>query len=261
MTKSKPHILVCNDDGVHTPGLLALAQSLRQIAEVTILAPDRNWSASGHVKTLHKPLHVRPVTLSDGSAALACDGAPSDCVALALMGVVPEPVDLVVSGINPFPNLSTDMLYSGTVSVAVESVIFGVPGIAVSTGHPDDTSADWDYSTAASVARQVVEKALAQGPPKDLLLNVNVPYLPADQLAGWELTRMGQRIYRDSLVTNYNPRGQPYYWIGGEFPGGVDEPGTDIGALNRGCVSIMPLSLDLTDYPKQDSMRSDGWER
>ncbi len=261
MARTKAHILVCNDDGVHAPGLLALARALRTIADVTVFAPNRNWSASGHVKTLHKPLHVRSVTLADGSAAQACDGAPSDCVALALMGVVPEPVDLVVSGINPYPNLSSDMLYSGTVSVAIEAAIFGVPGIAVSSGHPEDTNSDWDYTTAASVARQIAEKALQLGPPKDMLMNVNVPYLPEDKLAGWELTRMGQRIYRDSLVTNYNPRGQPYYWIGGEFPDGVEEPGTDIGALARGSVSIMPLSLDLTDYARQKAMRQDGWER
>ena len=125
------HILVTNDDGVQAPGLLALAQEMRKLGKVSILAPDRNWSAAGHVKTMHRPLRVKPVTLSDGSAALATDGAPSDSVALALLGLIAEPLDLVVSGINPWSNLGYDVTYSGTVTAAMEATIGGVAGIAV----------------------------------------------------------------------------------------------------------------------------------
>ena len=126
------HILVTNDDGVNAPGLLALAQAMRELGKVTVLAPDHNWSASGHVKTLDRPLRVKAAILSDGTPALASDGAPSDCVALAVLGLLSEPVDLVVSGINGGPNLGHDLTYSGTVTAAMEAAIAGLPGIAVS---------------------------------------------------------------------------------------------------------------------------------
>src|SRR5512133_2314230 len=141
------HILVTNDDGVYAPGLLALARELRKLGEVSILAPDHNWSASGHVKTLNRPLRAKPVTLADGSSALASDGAPSDCVALALMGVIETPIDLVVSGINPNANIGHDVTYSGTVTAAMEAAIGSVAGIAVSLDAPEFFSGVLDYST------------------------------------------------------------------------------------------------------------------
>jgi len=240
------HILVTNDDGVQAPGLLALAQPLRSLGQVTVLAPDRNWSASGHVKTMDRPLRVRDVRLADGSPALASDGAPSDCVALALLGLV-EKVDLVVSGINPNANIGHDVTYSGTVTAAMEAIITGgVPGIAVSLDAAETHDGPIDFSTAGEVARQVVERLLVQGGPGRLLLNVNVPYLPADQLRGWMVTRQGLRVYRDRLERRLDPRGRPYYWIGGEAPTGVVEEGTDFGALKAGYVSITPLQLDMT---------------
>src|SRR5512140_3139071 len=152
------HILVTNDDGVTAPGLLALVQEMRKIAEVVILAPDRNWSGSGHVKTLERPLRVKEVVLADGTTALASDGAPSDCVALALLGFFDEKIDLVVSGINPQANLGHDVTYSGTVTAAMEAIIWEVPGIAFSLGTNENHREPLDYSVAACVARQVVEK-------------------------------------------------------------------------------------------------------
>ena len=145
------HILVTNDDGVQAPGLLALAQELRRLGEVTVFAPDRNWSASGHVKTLDRSLRVREETLADGSPALSTDGAPSDSVALALLGLVKQKIALVVSGINPHENIGHDVTYSGTVTAAMEAVIGGVPGMAVSLHAPDDFHGLLDYSTAARV--------------------------------------------------------------------------------------------------------------
>src|SRR5512137_295142 len=139
------HILVTNDDGVQAPGLLALAQEMRKLGQVTVLAPDRNWSASGHVKTMDRPLRVKEVVLADGTSALASDGAPSDCVALALLGVVKEKVDLVVSGINPHANIGHDVTYSGTVTAAMEAVIGGVAGIAFSLHAPEDFQGVLDY--------------------------------------------------------------------------------------------------------------------
>jgi 5'-nucleotidase len=253
------HILVTNDDGVHAPGLLALAQAMRPLGDVSILAPERNWSGGGHVKTLHRPLRVREATLADGTAALMSDGAPSDCVALALLGRVPG-VDLVVSGINPYGNLGHDVTYSGTVTAAMEAVIAGVPGFAFSLA-ADDTTAERDYGPAADYARRIVGAAIANGLSKELLLNVNVPPLPADQIKGIRVTRQGLRVYRDKLDERRDPRGQPYYWIGGEYPTGVPDEGTDFGALNDGYVSVMPLQLDLTNYALAERLGEWEWDK
>ncbi len=246
--KDQMHILVTNDDGVNAPGLLALVKEMRKLGEVTVLAPDHNWSASGHVKTLNRPLRAKPVVLADGSAALASDGAPSDCVALALMGVIEKPVDLVVSGINPNANIGHDVTYSGTVTAAMEAVINSVPAVAVSLDAPERFTGTLDYSTAAAVARKVVATLQQHNLRKDMLFNVNVPYLQQAELKGYRLTRQGLRIYRDELVKREDPRGKPYYWIGGEPPTGVAENGTDFGDLSAGYVSITPIQLDLTAY-------------
>lgn len=250
------HILVTNDDGVQAPGLLALAQEMRKLGKVTVFAPDRNWSASGHVKTMERPLRVRETLLADGSAAFTSDGAPSDCVALPLLGLLKEDIDLVVSGINPNANIGHDVTYSGTVTAAMEAVIAGVMGIAVSLDSPEVHTGPLDYSTAAIVARRVGEQVIADGLPKGVVLNVNVPYLKEEELNGYSITRQGLRVYRDALETRLDPRGRPYYWIGGEFPTGVDEPGTDFGALRAGCVSITPLHLDMTSYKTLDVLKS-----
>ena len=242
------HILVTNDDGVTAPGLLALVLEMRKLGKVTVLSPDRNWSASGHVKTLDRPLRVKEVRLADDSQAYASDGAPSDCVALAVLGVIPEPIDLVVAGINPNANLGHDVTYSGTVTAAMEAVIWGIPGVAVSLDTPENQLGLVDYGPAASVARRIIEYLTDRMLPKETLLNINVPALPEAQIRGMRVTRQGLRVYRDLLVRREDPRGRPYYWIGGEAPTGVPEPGTDFGALADGFVSVTPLHLDLTDH-------------
>lgn len=253
------HILVTNDDGVLAPGLLALAQELRKLGKVTVLAPDRNWSASGHVKTMERPMRVRAVTLADGSSALSSDGAPSDCVALALLGVVLEKIDIVVSGINPNANIGHDVTYSGTVTAAMEAAIFGLPGIAVSL-HSQPGHGELDYAPAARVARKVVEKLISEGIPEGVLLNVNVPNLIETEIKGILVTRQGMRVYRDELVKRDDPRGRPYYWIGGDFPTGINENGTDFGALESGYVSITPLQLDLTDKKTLETLKLWEWQ-
>ena len=238
------HILVTNDDGVHAPGLLVLAQAMRSFGDVTILAPDRNWSASGHSKTLGRPLRVDETTLLDGTPALSTDGAPSDCVALALLGLI-DSVDLVVSGINPHANIGDDVTYSGTVTSAMEAVIGGVPGLAFSL-ETDRNLAEHDYAPAGEIARRVAEKVIAEGLRKDLLLSINIPYLPLDKIRGIKTTRLGERVYQDKLITRIDPFGRPYYWIGGEHPTGKLISDTDFGAINEGFVSVTPLKLDLT---------------
>src|SRR5512133_2230500 len=254
------HILVTNDDGVNAPGLLALAQAMRELGKVSLLAPDHNWSASGHVKTLDHPLRVKAAILADGTPALATDGAPSDCVALAVLGLLPEPVDLVVSGINGGPNLGHDLTYSGTVTAAMEAAISGLPGIAVSLDTPAMLEGALNFDPAAAVAKKVVANVIEHGLPPSILLSVNVPYLPLEEIRGIQITRQGLRIYRDALVRRNDPRGRPYYWIGGEAPGGVPDEGTDFGALHQGCVSITPVQLDLTAHNLLEPLKAWAWD-
>lgn len=254
------HILVTNDDGILSPGLLALANAMKPLGKVTVLAPDRNWTASGHVKTLERPLRVREAALFDGSPALSTDGAPSDCVALALLGVLSEKVDLVVAGVNPGENVGHDVTYSGTVTAAMEAAIWGLPGVAVSLQLPESPPRVLDFQPAAQVAQEVVRRVMDFGLPPGTLLNVNVPYRPLEEMKGLRVTRQGLRIYRDELVKRYDPRNRPYYWIGGEAPSGVLEDGTDFGVLAQGYVSITPLQLDLTAWQVMDTLRNWGWE-
>ena len=238
-------ILVTNDDGVTAPGLLALVKALRELGEVSVLAPDRNWSASGHVKTLHRPLRVKEVALADGSIALASDGAPSDCVALAVLGILPE-IDLVVSGINPNANLGHDVTYSGTVTAAMEAVIWGLPGLAVSLDSPGNHLGVVDYAPAAEFARRVAKLMIEKKIPEDIVMNLNVPYLPMEEIKGLQVTKQGLRVYHDALLTRTDPRGETYYWIGGDPPTGIPNKGTDFGAVKAGFASLTPLNLDLT---------------
>lgn len=252
------HILVTNDDGVNAPGLLALAQALRSFSRVSVLAPDRNWSASGHVKTLHRPLRVKETTLSDGTPALATDGAPSDCVALALLGILQDPVDMVVSGINPYANVGHDVTYSGTVTAAMEGAIWGIPSLAVSLDRKESGPSLLYYDVAAKKTAQIVAAAQKNGLPPNVLLNINVPNLPESEIRGSMVTRLGLRIYRDVLVSREDPRGHPYYWIGGDAPTGVPDEGTDFGALAGNYISICPLQLDLTAYRSLETIR--GWD-
>jgi len=255
------HILVTNDDGVNAPGLLALAQALQPLGKVSVLAPDRNWSASGHVKTLHRPLRVSQTLLADGSAALCTDGAPSDCVALALLGLLPEPVDLIVSGINPGANVGHDVTYSGTVTAAMEGAIWGLPSFAFSLDTRENGPSLLYYDTAAKIAAQIVAVAVKNGMPQNVFLNVNIPNLPASEIKGQLVTRLGLRIYRDVLVSREDPRGKPYYWIGGEAPTGVPDEGTDIGALAANYASICPVQLDFTAHRSLDSIRAWDWQK
>ncbi len=254
------HILVTNDDGVTAPSLLALVQAMRQFGKVSIVAPDHDWSGGGHVKTLNRPLRVRRVTLHDNTEALTSDGAPSDCVALALMGLLKDPVDLIVSGINTAANLGHDVTYSGTVTAVMEGIIWGVPGIAVSLDGGSHHTYDLNYDNAAHVAAHVVKAIIKHGLPKGTFLNVNVPYLDKEPLKGIWLTQQGLRVYRDRLDKRQDPRGNDYYWIGGDRPTGVPKEGTDVGALSQGYASVTPLQLDLTAYHALTDLSEWNWE-
>jgi 5'/3'-nucleotidase len=254
------HILVTNDDGVNAPGLFALVQEMRKLGKVTIFAPDRNWSGGGHVKTLDRALRVKEVRLADGAQAFASDGAPSDCVSLAMLGYFKEPIDLVVSGINAGANLGHDVTYSGTVTAAMEAVIAGVPGIAVSLETLDGHLGDIDYGPAARAASKVVRQVIENSLSHEILLNVNVPFLADEKIRGVVLTRQGLRVYHSRLDERIDPRNKPYYWIGGDAPTGVPERGTDVGALAEGFVSVTPLQLDLTAYRALTDLNTWQWD-
>jgi len=239
------HILVTNDDGVQAPGILALRQALDEVARVTVLAPDRNWSAAGHNKTMHKPLWVNHERMADGVMAITTSGSPSDCVGLAILGIIDSQPDLVVSGINQGPNMGHDITYSGTVAAAMEATVWDIPAISVSLDSFDSTV---DYEAAARFAARLARKVLEDGVPTNTFLNANVPAIPESEIRGVQLTRLGKRLYRDALVHRKDPRGRDYYWVGGEPPSGIIEDGTDIGAVANGYISVTPLSMDMTDY-------------
>src|SRR5437764_210545 len=238
-------ILVTNDDGVDSPGLSALARALKRVEDVCVIAPNRNWTAAGHTKTLDRPLRVTEITLpATRMKGFASDGSPSDCVALGFLGLAPTRPRLVVSGINTGPNMGSDITYSGTVSAAMEGVVSGVPAIAVSLGDYFDLEFEYAASFAARLARRI----LREGIERDVLLNVNVPRGRRSAIRGVQVTRLGRREYNDELIRRKDPFGRDYFWIGGSPPGGVGEPGTDLHAVAAGYVSVTPVQLDLTNH-------------
>ncbi|MFO7679801.1 MAG: 5'/3'-nucleotidase SurE [Chloroflexota bacterium] len=251
------HILITNDDGVTAPGLLALAQAMRPFGRVSIVAPDHDWSGCGHTKHFQRPLRVEKVTLLNGLNAYATDGSPADCVAMAAMGLLDEPVDFVMSGINSAANLGFDITYSGTTAAVKEAMIWKLPGIAVSLDLQRQPEAN--YSLAAEVASQVLATVLEADHPLNVYLNVNVPNIPKEQFRGIRLTRMGIRVYRDRLEKRVDPRGNDYYWIGGDTPTGIPQEGADIGAVAQGYAAITPLQLDYTAYSLLPVLSTWNW--
>src|SRR5215467_8080047 len=233
-------ILLSNDDGIQSEGLIALEESLRPIGEIYTVAPDRAQSSMSHALTLHRPLRVHEIA----PRRMSVDGTPVDCVKLALTGLLPVRPNLVVSGINKGPNLGDDIIYSGTVSAAIEGALLGLPAIAVSLV----TFKDFDFRAAAEFTAHLVSQIQQSGIPPKTLLNVNVPSVPKEELKGWRLTRMGKRHYNETIVERVDPRGGKYYWIGGDDLGFDQEDGTDCMAVQEGYVSVTPLQVDLTDY-------------
>jgi 5'-nucleotidase len=234
-------ILISNDDGIQSEGIIALEEALRPVGEIFTVAPDRAQSSMSHALTLHRPLRVQEVA----PRRLAVNGTPSDCVKLALTGLLPVRPHLVVSGINKGPNLGDDIIYSGTVSAAIEGALLTVPSIAVSLV----TFRDFDFRAAAEFTAFLVSSIQETGGiPPETLLNVNVPPMPKSELKGWRLTRMGKRHYSENIVERVDPRGGKYYWIGGDDLGFDKEDGTDCVAVHEGYVSVTPLQVDLTNY-------------
>ncbi len=230
-------ILVTNDDGIFSEGIKLLVGSLSRFADVVVVAPDREQSATGHSLTLHRPLRIRSVD----DNWYAVDGTPTDCVNLGIQWLMKQQApDLVVSGINFGLNLGDDVTYSGTVSATFEGTLLGIPSIAFS----QQVGEHFSFLPGADFAGRLVERLLETDLPRDLLLNVN---MPEGDLGGVRLTKLGHRTYAQTVVKKEDPRGRNYFWIAGT-PEWEDKDGTDIAAISQGFVSITPLHLDLTDY-------------
>lgn len=239
-------ILVSNDDGYLATGIQALAGALEQIADVVVVAPDRNRSAASNSLTLHDPLRVSRTA----DRRFRVNGTPSDCVHLALTGFLEEEPDLVVSGINHGANLGDDVIYSGTVAAAMEGRFLGYPSIAVSLVGRELAH----FDTAARVATELVQRLGNRKLPSDFILNVNVPDLPYAELAGMEVTRLGFRHKSEPVVESVDPHGRTIYWVGPAGPGQDAGQGTDFEALERNAVAITPLKVDLTRHEALDEL-------
>ncbi|MCG5500310.1 5'/3'-nucleotidase SurE [Ectothiorhodospira lacustris] len=237
-------ILLSNDDGVHAQGLQTLAKALRTCAQVHVVAPDRDRSGASNSLTLSRPL--RPETLDSGDVRV--DGTPTDCVHLAITGLLEEEPDMVISGINSGANLGDDVLYSGTVAAAMEGRFLGLPAIAVSlAGYPCQ-----HFDSAARAVMQLLERLRNMPLPSDTILNVNVPNLPWGEIRGFQTTRLGHRHKAEPVTRATDPRGRPIYWVGPAGPEQDAGPGTDFHAIRSGYVSVTPIQVDLTRYDAMD---------
>lgn len=241
------HILISNDDGYLAQGINTLAAALQQFAKVSVVAPDKNRSAASNSLTLDMPL--RATHCDNGFVRV--DGTPTDCVHLAITGLLTDEPDMVFAGINHGANLGDDVLYSGTVAAATEGRFLGLPAVAISLVGSDPKH----FDTAAHVAVNLLKKIQAYPLPEDTLLNVNVPDVPVAQLKGYQSTRLGQRHKAEAVIRSSDPRGHTIYWVG---PPGSEQdagPGTDFDAIRNGYVSITPLQLDLTRYDRLEGLR------
>ena len=242
-------ILVSNDDGYLAPGLRILAEALASLGEVVVVAPDRNRSGASNSLTLRSP--IRPRTSDNGF--IYVDGTPTDCVHLAVTGLLDAEPDIVVSGINDGSNLGDDVVYSGTVAAAMEGRLLGIPAIAVSLA----SQCGHHFDTAAQVARRLVVRLVGHPLDSNVILNVNVPDVPLDTLNGIRATRLGHRHRSEPVIRMLDPRGEPVYWVGPSGPEQDAGPGTDFDALRAGCVSVTPLQVDLTRH--QTLGRAECW--
>lgn len=237
-------ILITNDDGILAVGIKILAEHLRPLGHVTVVAPEGECSAVGRALTLSRPLRLRTVADGPGHFTVATDGTPTDCVLLGLKRLMPEPPDVILSGINSSPNLGDDVHYSGTVAAAMEGALNGIPSLAISLGRGQER----DYSVAASVAARLAAMVHQRGLPHRTVLNVNVPGVRPEQIQGMEVTRQGRTNYAQRIEGRVDPWGQEYFWVTGDTPTGEPVEGTDFGALHRNRVSITPLAMQLTDH-------------
>lgn len=237
-------ILLTNDDGLHAEGLQALLAEVRQLGEVTVVAPDRERSAVGHSLTFHNPLRVRRVSQEPGCTVFVTDGTPTDCVLLALYDLMPHRPDVLFAGINRGGNLGDDITYSGTVSAAMEGMIHGIPSAALS----QVGRGRYRYAAGARFATRLARAILENGMPPRTFLNVNFPDLEEHEIQGVAITRQGDSIYDQRIVKRTDPWGADYYWITGAVPTGQPHEGTDFRAILEGKISITPVQINMTNF-------------
>ena len=235
------HIMLTNDDGVHAPGLKMLFEHIQKLGKTTIIAPEHDNSAASHSLTMSRPLRVREIAEN----IYTINGTPTDCVTIGIGKILPQRPDLVISGINPGPNLGDDVSYSGTVSAAIESTMLGIPSIAVSLAAESEPL---HYGTAAAFVVRLAKIILEKGLPKDTLLNVNVPNTASEGIEGVAFTRRGRRLYDDAIKETFDPWGRKHYWIGGGTPSFDAGEDTDSAAISVNKISITPMHLDPTNY-------------
>jgi|UniRef100_A0A7C4EKY0 5'-nucleotidase len=233
-------ILVTNDDGFFSRGIQILAESLKELGQVYIVAPDRDRSSVSHALTMHRPLRVDLIREN----CYSVNGTPTDCIVVAVEKILPREPDLIVSGINKGANLGEDITYSGTVSAAIEGTILGVPSFAISLVG----ERPFKYETASHYALKIARYILQRALPQDTLLNVNVPNKPLQEIKGIKITKQGKRSYENSIHEIFSPWGEKQYWIGGGVVSWQKMEGTDIQAIMEGYVSVTPLHIDLTNY-------------
>jgi 5'-nucleotidase len=240
----KKTILICNDDGFHAPGINALHAAVAGLGAVTVVAPATEQSAAGHAITVANPIKIKKQKFNGVREGYAVTGTPVDCIKIAASVLLDRPPQLLVSGINPGPNVGISVIYSGTVSAAVEGTILGIPSMAVSL----DTFTRPRWETAIRVARALARKILKKGLPPNTLLNVNVPNLPFKKLKGLAVTSVGHSRFAEIFHRRTTPRGDVYYWLDGELEALDDTAGTDIQAVKNGYVSITPITFNLTNH-------------
>ncbi|MGE5544830.1 MAG: 5'/3'-nucleotidase SurE [Bacillota bacterium] len=246
-------ILVTNDDGLDSLGLHVLAETLAEMAEIFVVAPDRERSGTGHGITVFEPIMIKRVEgVAKANSAWVVHGTPVDCVKLGISALLPQKPDLVVSGINKGANLGWDVLYSGTVSAAMEGVIMGVPSIAVSLCLDEGPV---DYGFAARFTRAVCRQLEKDGFDRDTIININVPGLPRPDIKGMRVTRLGRRQYENVFEERKDPRGNTYFWMGGDVVEEDQEPDSDVRAINEGFISLTPIHFDLTNYEMVEKYR------
>jgi len=244
------HILVTNDDGIHAPGLQLLYRQIQQLGKATIIAPEHDNSAVSHSLTMNRPLHVRELEEN----VYTINGTPTDCMTIGIGKLLDQKPDLVVSGINPGPNLGDDVSYSGTVSAAIEATMLGIPSVAISLAAESEPL---HYETAAAFIVRLAKLILEQGLPRDTLLNVNVPNTTPDRVAGVAFTRRGRRLYEDAIKETHDPWGRKHYWIGGGTPSFDAGEDTDSAAIRANRISITPMHLDPTNYEALKHLQKD----
>jgi 5'-nucleotidase len=246
------NILIANDDGIESPGILLLSEALSHLGEVTVVAPHRERSTSGHSLTLHKPLRCVEVKPRHFSVT----GSPADCVYMGTRKLMKSKPDLIVTGVNRGANLGNDIYYSGTVAAAREGAYFGAKAIAISLclGHHLEKS-DMNWQTAMAFAKEFVPLVAKKDVPPNIILNVNIPNRPVSEIKGVKISKQGMRYYTDEITERKDPRNRSYYWLGGEYKGFESIPGSDCVHVDEGYISVTPLKIDCTDYTYQEELK------